>query len=519
MSQSKKAAKSVAIIIIFSFGGKLLGFIREMLIGAKFGSGAETDTFFIALTAISLFTSIITKSINTTMIPVLSEVEMNEGKDGKKSHTNNLLNIVSLISFVIIGLAWILTPTIIKIIAPGFDEVEQFKLAVLMIRIGLPTIFFAGIQGIFRGYLQSELMFSESALVSFPFNFTYIFFLLFLTSFFGIKGLMVTSVLAVVSQILLQIVGIRKTKFRYEFIFDLKDEYVKKILYLIPPVLISVGIGDLNKIIDKALASTLIDGSISVLNYANRLDGLVRGIFIAAIATVMYPILSKEANKDNHDGLKKVTINGINIILLITIPATVGMIILANPIVKVAFQRGEFDAIATYMTVGALIFTVLGMVGSSLRTLLNNVYYSLQDTKTPVINGFIVVAINIVFNLILINPMAHRGLALATSISATVGSLLSMYGLEKKIGSFGYMKSVKCGLKSLVASMVMGIVVYFLHISLANKMGSGTLPELIALLISAGVGALVYFILIYLLKIDEVDWAIKAVKEKLNDKR
>ena len=151
MSQSKKAAKSVAIIIIFSFGGKLLGFIREMLIGAKFGSGAETDTFFIALTAISLFTSIITKSINTTMIPVLSEVEMNEGKDGKKSHTNNLLNIVSLISFVIIGLAWILTPTIIKIIAPGFDEVEQFKLAVLMIRIGLPTIFFAGIQGIFRG--------------------------------------------------------------------------------------------------------------------------------------------------------------------------------------------------------------------------------------------------------------------------------------------------------------------------------------------------------------------------------
>ena len=362
-------------------------------------------------------------------------------------------------------------------------------------------------------------MFSESALVSFPFNFTYIFFLLFLTSFFGIKGLMVTSVLAVVSQILLQIVGIRKTKFRYEFIFDLKDEYVKKILYLIPPVLISVGIGDLNKIIDKALASTLIDGSISVLNYANRLDGLVRGIFIAAIATVMYPILSKEANKDNHDGLKKVTINGINIILLITIPATVGMIILANPIVKVAFQRGEFDAIATYMTVGALIFTVLGMVGSSLRTLLNNVYYSLQDTKTPVINGFIVVAINIVFNLILINPMAHRGLALATSISATVGSLLSMYGLEKKIGSFGYMKSVKCGLKSLVASMVMGIVVYFLHISLANKMGSGTLPELIALLISAGVGALVYFILIYLLKIDEVDWAIKAVKEKLNDKR
>jgi putative peptidoglycan lipid II flippase len=519
MSQSKKAAKSVAIIIIFSFGGKLLGFIREMLIGTKFGSGAETDTFFIALTAISLFTTIITKSINTTMIPVLSEVEMNEGEEGKRSHTNNLLNIVSLISFVIIALAWILAPTIIKIIAPGFDEVEQFKLAVLMMRIGLPTIFFAGIQGVFRGYLQSELMFSESALVSFPFNFTYIFFLLFLSSFFGIKGLMVTSVLAVISQILLQIVGIRKTKFRYEFIFDLKDEYVKKILYLIPPVLISVGIGDLNKIIDKALASTLIDGSISALNYASRLDGLVRGVFIAAIATVMYPILSKEANKDSYDGLKKVTINGINIILLITIPATVGMIILANPIVKVAFQRGKFDSFATYMTSGALIFTVLGMVGSSLRTLLNNVYYSLQDTKTPVINGFIAVTINVALNLILIKPMAHRGLALATSISATVASILLIYILKKKIGSLGLMKSVKCGIKSLVASLVMGVIVYSLDISLANKIGSGTFPELIALLISAGVGALIYFMLIYLFRIEEVDWAIKTVKEKFNKKQ
>jgi putative peptidoglycan lipid II flippase len=98
---------------------------------------------------------------------------------------------------------------------------------------------------------------------------------------------MVTSVLAVLSQVFLQISGIRKTKFRYKFILDFKDRYVKKILYLIPPILISVGISDLNKIIDKAMASTLIDGSVSALNYANRLDGLVRGVFIAAIATVM----------------------------------------------------------------------------------------------------------------------------------------------------------------------------------------------------------------------------------------
>ena len=140
MSESKQAAKSVTIIIIFTIASKFLGFIRESLIAAKFGSGVETDTFFIALTAVSLFTSMITGSINTTMIPVLSEVEAKEGKVGKRSHTNNLLNIIFLISVVIIALAWVLSPNIIKVLAPGFGG-KQFQLAVLMMRIGLPAIF------------------------------------------------------------------------------------------------------------------------------------------------------------------------------------------------------------------------------------------------------------------------------------------------------------------------------------------------------------------------------------------
>jgi len=143
MSKSKQAAKSVTIIIIFTIASKFLGFIRETLIAAKFGSGTETDTFFIALTAVSLFTSMITGSINTTMIPVLSEVEAKEGKVGKRSHTNNLLNIISLISIVIIALAWILSPNIIKVLAPGFEG-KQFKLAVLMMKIGLTAIFLQG---------------------------------------------------------------------------------------------------------------------------------------------------------------------------------------------------------------------------------------------------------------------------------------------------------------------------------------------------------------------------------------
>ncbi|HLR21175.1 MAG TPA: murein biosynthesis integral membrane protein MurJ [Tissierellaceae bacterium] len=514
MSKSNKAAKSIAVIIFFSFGSKILGFIRERLIALKFGSGVETDTFFIALSAIGLFTSMIIKSINTTMIPVLSEVEEKEGKQGKIDHTNNLLNIIILISFGLMVLGWILSPIIIKILGSGFEG-KQFDLAVLMMKIGLPSILFASVQGVFRGYLQSELMFNESAMADLPFNFVYIGFLIFLSNTFGIIGLMVTSVLAVASQIIIQIPGLRKNSYRYKFILDFKDVYVQKIIYLVPPVLISATISDFNNIVDKSMASNLVEGSISSLQYANRLNGLVKGTFISAITTVLYPMLSNDANQKGYEGLKKTTIYGMNVIMLITIPATVGMIVLAYPIVKIAFEGGVFDSRATYMTAGALTFYSIGMMASSMKSVINKVYYSLQDTKTPMINSFITLCVNVVLNLILIQLMAHRGLALATSISSIITLLYLLYRLRKKIGPFGFIKSIKCGLKSLLAALIMGVVVYFLDAGLVNYLGSGKMRELLSLLISAGIGALIYFILIYIMRIEEVDWAINLVKIKV----
>ena len=190
------------------------------------------------------------------------------------------------------------------------------------------------------------------------------------------------------------------------------------------------------------------------------------------------------------------------------------MIILANPIVRLAFERGAFDSIATQMTVGALVFYSVGLVGTSTKLMLNNVYYSLQDTKTPMINSIIAVIINVAFNFILIKPMAHKGLALATSISAIVTSIILLYGLRKRLGPFGFLNPVKCGLKSLVAASIMGVSVYFLDKGLAGYLSGTTIKELIALIIIVGVGGLVYLGLIYLFKVEEMDWATSAAKEK-----
>lgn len=515
--ESKKAVKSIFIIIILSFGSKIFGVLREILIAAKFGSSTETDTFFIAIAATSLFTAMLTQTLNTTTIPIMAEIEKKEGKVGKKEHTSNLLNIVFLLSLVIVVLAWVSAPLIIKLLAYGFEG-DQFNLAVTMLRIGLPAIFFAGIVGVFRGYLQSEEMFAESAASQYPFNITYIIFLVFFSSIFGIKGLMVSSVLAIGSQILVQIPSIKKTGYSYKFIFDLKDKYNRKIIHLSLPILLSVAINDLNKIVDRSLASTLVEGSVSALNYGNRLKSLILDIFIVAITTVIFPTLSKEANKESHDGFKKIMRYGFNTIILITIPATVGTIVLSEPIVRIVFERGAFDETATYMTTGALTFYSLGLTGMGLRTFLNRAYYSLQDTKTPMYNGFIAVGLNILLNFILITFMQHRGLALATSISATLTSVLLLYGLKKKIGALGTINMIKCSLKSLCASLVMGTIVYISYNYSSNIINGSTLIEL-ALLIGVSIlGVLIYSGIIYALKVEELNWFFNTIKNKNRNK-
>src|SRR5699024_4954560 len=465
MSNLKKSAKSVVTIIVFTLASKVLGFLREALIASNYGSGAGTDTYFIALSAVSLFSVLLTQTINTTLIPILSDVEAQEGKKGKLNHLNNFLNTVTIIAFILVVIGYFVTPLLMKLLGKGFVG-EQFDLAILLTRIGLPTLIFSSIVGIFRGYLQSEERFNESAAAAFPKNIVYILFLIFLSRYFSIKALMVAAVIAEASQLLIQIPSLRKLGYRYKMTVDLQDEYMQRLAALIPPILISVAISDLNNLIDKSMASSLVKGSVSSLNYASVLNNIVMSVFVTAIITVIFPMLSKEANAENYNGLKKLMHTSLNIVLLITIPAAIGMIVLATPAVKVAYQRGEFGEAATMMTSSALVYYSLGLVGNGVKGLLTRVYYSLKDTKTPMINSAYALGLNFIFNLVLVQFMGHRGLALATSLSTTITAIILLHHLRKKIGNLGLKAMTQSSNKSLISSIIKVIVVYFVYIFL-----------------------------------------------------
>lgn len=277
-------------------------------------------------------------------------------------------------------------------------------------------------------------------------------------------------------------------------------------------MLISVAINDINKIVDRSLASTLIPGSISSLNYASRLNLLILEVFVTSITTVIFPILSKEASKENYSGLKTTMKHSINVIIMIIIPATVGITVLAERIVVVAFQRGVFDTVATQMTTGALIFYSLGLIGTAIRLLLDKVYYSLQDTKTPMINGLISIGLNIVLNLILIRFMQHNGLALATSIAGIISIGYLIFGLNKRIGKIEYRNVLNCFVKSLIASLIMGIIVYTVNGFLISS--SGFINQVIQLLGLVVIGGLTYFVAISLMRVDEISWFMRQIKNR-----
>ncbi|NLY46745.1 MAG: murein biosynthesis integral membrane protein MurJ [Tissierella sp.] len=511
MTKKQHVAQSAAMIAIFTLISKGLGFVREVMIASKYGSGVETDTYFVAMTATVIIMGTLGSALNTTLIPIFSEIRGRGGRKAQRKYLNNILNIVVFITVILSILAFVFSPILIKILAKGFEG-EQFDAAVRLNRIGLPIVIFLGITYVFSGFLQSNQIFGPHAIMGIPYNAVFLIYLLFFAKNADISVLMVVSVIAASTLFLILVPAVRHSGYRYSLNVNLYDPYLKKAMMLVLPVLLGSAVRQINAVIDKTLASELVEGSISALTYSQRINEMVISVFVMAITTVVFPMLSEAFSHGDDSQVKRIFNEGINIILLITVPATIGIMILAEPVVRIFFERNAFDSAATAMTSSALFYYSVGLIGSSLRLMLNKVFYSFQDTKTPMINGAIAVILNVVLNLLFVRFMDHNGLALATSISAIFTTVLLFIDLRKKMGQIG-MKDMLITLgKTLFAAVIMGVVVYLIYFKLGSLIGVNKLIELILLLLSVGVGVVVYFGICIVLKVKEVG-KIKSIRK------
>src|SRR5699024_8161399 len=213
------------------------------------------------------------------LIPIFSEIEEKKGKKHKVKYLNNVLNVVFIITIVLGILGYFLSPVVIRILAKGFTG-EQFKLAVKLNRIGLPIMIFLGFTYIFSGFLQSSEIFGPPAIAGIPFNLVYIIYLFIFSNKLGVVGLMVASVIAASAQFLIQVPATKRLGYKYSFDVDLKDRYINKAMILVLPVLLGSAVQQINTVIDKTLASDLVEGSISALNYSAKINSLVISVFV-----------------------------------------------------------------------------------------------------------------------------------------------------------------------------------------------------------------------------------------------
>lgn len=518
---TKKIARSTFAIVFFALIGKILGLYREILIASKFGSGMEKDAFTLSQSATALISALITAAIATTFIPGIQKMEHDLGEGKKLIYTNNMLSSVVIISAGVTALGMIFSKQVAMLTAYLAPE-DTFLLAAELTKVGMPVMIFSAIVGVLTGFLQYEGRFAAAGAVAIPLNLVYIIYLNFFVHSFGIVGLTVASVLGIVAQVIFLLPDAFRAGYRPKLIIDFKNKYVKEAVILSIPVLISTSINDLNVIVNRTIAGGLGEGAPSNLDYANKLNLMILGIFITAITAIIFPILSREFGSGNIMKGKRVMNAGVKTVFFITVPATVGLIILARPFVDIVYLHGRFTADDAYQVTTTLRCYTVALISISISNVLNRVYYSIHDTKTPFIVGGVNVFINIALNILVAHKFGIQGLATSVSIATTVAMFLSFRLLRKKIGNLGTKSYVRAFIKTIMASVLLGLIclLYFpLEPVFVRTLGSvigARMAMLVLLLIIVAVAMAVYAVALHALGVREIRdlWKIAKLRFK-----
>jgi len=497
MKKGSNLIKSTFIIMIVSLVSRALGFIRDMLIAKGFGAGMYTDAYNIAVTIPETIFTLVGLAISTAFLPTLSKIKAKNGQKDMYSFANNVINILFIISLILFIITSIFSKELVFILANGFSE-EAALLAIKLTRITLINLLFLSINACFTSLLQVNEDFVVPAILGLFFNLPMITYLLVFRNY-DIVGLTIANVIGNFFRVAVQVPSLVKHGYKYEFAIDLRDERLKAILILIIPVIIGAGANSLNMVVDKNIASSLEVGSVSALDYAQKLIFFINSIITTSIASVVYPLMANMRNNGDKNGFVETLKKSIIYLAILLIPITIGIIIFNRDIVKIIYERGEFTEYAVNLTTLALLGYGVGIFFTGIRDILNSTLFSMGKTKITTINGIIGVAINIIFSITLSKSIGIIGIALASAIAMAVTSILlfiSIIKIERRFEIRDILKKISI---IVINSLIMGSVISIIVICLRNKLNS-----IILLLLGTSVGIIIYLFLCYIFKIEEV---------------
>lgn len=511
---NKKVIKSSIVVMLLIILGKILALIRDALIAAKFGATYITDIYNFALGMVYLLTTI-SYGLTTTFIPIHTEQLEKDNQKDKDRFVNNVINASLLITIIITIILIIFSKYIIYIFGHGFNnDIKVFNSSIKVTRIMMLSLIFVSLQSVVTGVLQCHKEFYEPAAMAVVSNIVYIIYLIFLTVKFGINGFAAATVIGFFMQFIINVPKYKKLGYKYEPFINFKDKKLINMFKLMIPVVISTSVVQLNVFVNRSFATNIYFGAVTILDCANKVNTLAYEVFAIGIAMIVYPTLSQLAVKEDKTEYKKSLGQSINIIMLIMIPAAVAIAILREPLITVIFKRGAFNEQAAKLTETALLFYCPAMIAYGIRDILNKAFYSIKDSKTPMINSFIGILINIFINILIVKYMKVNGLTLATSLSSIITTILMMWNLHKKLGGIKIRNIWISFWKITFSASIMGITLFIINNISFYKFGMGMKGSLVSIFTSFLLGSIVYCICIYITNIKEFKYLLSCFSKK-----
>jgi putative peptidoglycan lipid II flippase len=461
-------------------------------------------------------------ALTASFIPVYTEYITQRPPEEGQGLVKATFSVLAVCLLVITVFGILLAPGIVKIMAYGFSQdPEKFGLTVYLTRLMFPYIFFIGLVALAMGVLNSWKHFWAPALAPVLLNLSIIFCALVFSPVFSepILSLALGVLLGGIAQLFFQAPFLRRQGIVWGFLFWPSHPGVKRIASLMAPSVLGLAVTQLNVLVSTFLASYLPEGSVSYLYYADRLLEFPMGIFAIAVATAVLPVMSEHAAQNNWVKLRETLSFSLRLVFFVTVPAMVGLIVLGQPILNLLFQRGAFTAHSTAMTAQALLYYSLGLAGFAGVRIVVPTFYSLQDTKTPVKIAFVALIANVILGTLLMHPLKHGGLALATSLAAGLNFALLVFLLRKKMGKIGLRIIFRSFLKSLMAALIMGAVAWAICWQGEWELSGVSLEKIGLLSGSILVAILVYGGASYILGSEELHLAIGGIKKKFKSLR
>ena len=517
--KENKVLKSSIIVMLFVIIGKILAIVRDSLMFSKFGTSYQTDIYVWCFGVVFLFTSL-GYGLSTTIIPILTEYIETKNLNERNSFVNNVTNVSMIFTVIITVIGILCSYYIVYFFANNLSKDPViFNQTVKILRIMFLSVLFLTLQGIVAGALQAHKEFSIPAAMAASASLIYIIYLSLFVDKFGLTGFAITTVLAFFVGFIINVPKFRKLGYRYKLEVDIKNKDLQMMFLLMIPIIISTATMQFNLFINRSFAMNLFEGATSILEAANKVTLLTYEVFAVAVSMIVYPILSTFIVQNNYDEYNKSFVKSINIINLVMIPAALAIVILREPLISVLFLRGKFTIRDVRLVSTALIFYSLTMIAYGVRDVLNRAFYSAKDTKTPMSYSVVGVVINIILSAILYRHMSVPGLTLSSSISSVVITLMLLIQMSKKFKGINFKSMLKTLGKISIASILMGVVVYFIKKIFIMNLAPAFIVNAMILLLCSILGIVLYFYLTYALKIEECMYLWNIFKDKIVKKQ